>query len=87
MTRKGGTIGVEAAEHQLDILIERRPKEVQDANHHARAWAQSLEGYNLAAARERREQWIRFHERLALVHKRLAEEHQRAITALLHQSV
>jgi hypothetical protein len=84
MTRKGGTIGAEAAENQLNVLIERRAREAQDANHAARVWAESLEGYNLAAAQERRQAWLRHHERMVSVHRGLAQEHQQAITTLLH---
>jgi hypothetical protein len=82
VTRKGGTFSVEAAENQLNILIERRAKEADDANHYVRAWAESVRRYDLRAAAERRRQWIQFHNDMERLHSNLAGEHREKAAAL-----
>jgi hypothetical protein len=63
------------AAKELNTLIEGRAREVGEANAYAEAWAEDVRAYNLAAAAARREQWRRFHERMEMLHARLADEH------------
>jgi hypothetical protein len=87
-TNKGKTWswGVEAAENQLNTLIERRAREADEANYRARAWAESVEKYNLRCAAQRREEWIVYHRakaaRLRSTMGALASEHERAASEL-----
>jgi hypothetical protein len=82
MTRKGGTLSAEAAENQLNVLIERRSKERDEANWAARAWAESARRYNLRQAAKRRREWIAFHRGLGQLHSKLAREHEEAAQRL-----
>ena len=64
-TGKTWTWGPEAAEESLNMLIERRAWEAADANHAARAWAESGRNYDLAQASERRRAWVQYHREQA----------------------
>jgi hypothetical protein len=82
VTRKGGTISLAAAENQLNVIIERRDREAEEANTAARRWTEEIRCYNLAAQAERREQWRRCHEDLAAIHSRIAAEHEQQAARL-----
>jgi hypothetical protein len=81
-TREPGEAGrswswsAEAAEAEINRFIEKRAQQAQDANSRARAFAESLERYNLRAQAERRREWIQFHNGLAHLHQNLAAEHE-----------
>jgi len=72
----------EAVEEDLNRLIERRAREADDANRVAEAWAESARRYNLRAAAERRQAWIRFHADMSVVHSRIAAEHEQKAALL-----
>jgi hypothetical protein len=82
MTPKGQKISPEAASHQIDILIERRSRERDEANWAARMWAESARRYNLRQAAKRRREWIAHHRLLFQLHSKLAREHEEAAARL-----
>jgi hypothetical protein len=79
-------ITLEGVENELNTLIERRAQSIGDANYHARLWAQSALSYNLAVARERREQWQAFHRDMCCIHSRIAQEHAQKAQELCAQA-
>jgi hypothetical protein len=71
-----------SADEQLDRLIDSRFSPEDDARIEA-AWAESAMRHNLAAAAERRRQWIDYHLGLERLHTTMAAEHRHKAMALI----
>jgi hypothetical protein len=79
---KGKKYTDEGLENELNKFIEKRAREVRDANWRSRIWANSLKDYNLRQAAQHREEWIAFHRGLEQLHSKLAREHDEAAKRL-----
>jgi hypothetical protein len=73
------------ADESLDRLIEKRSRDTEAQERIEKAWAEAslARTYNLRAQTERRREWINYHNDLARLHSRLAEEHRQEIGRLL----
>jgi len=49
------------ADADIDLLIERRAYEAEQANREAQAWAESAQRYNLRRAADLRAEWAEFY--------------------------
>jgi hypothetical protein len=65
---------VEAAESQLNVLIERRSKGRDEANAHAAMWAASERRHRENIRAQNREAWAAYYRGLARSHHALAAE-------------
>ena len=74
--------GVDADE-AIDALIERRAQEAQEQERVEASWAESVRNFNLRARAERRKEWADYHNALARLHRRLADEHDEAVRRLI----
>jgi hypothetical protein len=74
---------VERAEKSLNDLIERRALEAEQANREAVAWAESAGRYNLARARELRQEWAAYYRHRVQLYEDLAAESRAKLGKLI----
>ncbi len=75
----------EKVESELNILIERRSgrSQEEDPDEREDLWVESVRRFHERAQAERRQQWTEFHRGMAVLHGRLAAEHEAAAAKLL----
>jgi hypothetical protein len=65
-----------SADQQIDILIERRYESYRDDDECDPRWQKSARVHAEKIREARRVEWSLHHERLAVLHRRLADEHE-----------
>jgi hypothetical protein len=79
------TVAREPGAAELDRLIERRSRKEQDPDEREDLWVESVRIFHERARAERRQQWTEFHRGMALLHGRLAAEHEEKAAKLLDE--
>ena len=79
---------IDRADQEIDAFIERRETclDNEAANERAAEWARSQRRYRARLTDSRRQEWLEFHRRQALLFEALAAEHRDALGRLIDGS-
>ncbi len=80
--RPRGNTATRDVSDELDLLIERRSRNVTDADEAHELWKESVRRYHRMQEEEHREAWCQYERHMATLHAQLAREHEERAAAL-----
>jgi hypothetical protein len=77
------TEAIEAAEHSINVFINKRARDREEANAVEDLWREGERRHKEKLRRENREAWACYHAHMQALHDALAAEHRAKAEALL----
>ena len=80
-------LDVDRAEADIDLLIERRAREAEQASREQQAWAESASRYNMREAAELRREWAEFYRTQIQAAESMRERAAQRLSRLIDEGV